>query len=81
MRRIALFSLALTLSGCGYQTWWNPPLTGGYNPNQPVGDSENMQRVRGEEPAVARLTTEPGDIWPVRCPPLQHLRIWWTPAA
>jgi hypothetical protein len=69
MRRIALLGLALILSGCGYKTWWNPPLTGGTNPNQPVGDSENMLRVRGAEPAVARLTTEPGDIWPGPLPP------------
>lgn len=64
MRRIALLSLALTLSGCGYKTWWNPPFMSGTNPNLPAGNSENMQRVRGEEPAVAKLTTEPGDIWP-----------------
>jgi hypothetical protein len=69
MRRIALLTLALTLSGCGYQTWWNPPFSGGFNANQPVGDSENMMRVRGEEPSQARLTTEPGDIWPGPLPP------------
>ena len=74
MRRIALISLALTLSGCGYQTWWNLPLTGGSNPNQPVGDSENMQRVRGEEPAVGILTTESGDIWPGPLPPAPTLK-------
>ena len=64
MQRIASFTLALMLSGCGYKTWWNPPLTGGYNPNMPVSDSENMRRVQGQEPTVAPLTTEPGDIWP-----------------
>jgi hypothetical protein len=74
MRRIALLGLALILSSCGYKTWWNPPLTGGTNPNQPVGDSENMLRVRGEEPAVARLTTEPGDIWPGPLPPAPTLQ-------
>jgi hypothetical protein len=74
MWRIALLSLALTLNGCGYKTWWNPPLTGGYNPNQPVGDSENMQRARGEEPTVVRLTTEPGDIWPGPLPPAPTLK-------
>jgi hypothetical protein len=74
MRRIALLSLALTLSGCGYKTWWNPPLSGGYNPNIPVGESENMKRVRGEEPVVARLTTEPGDIWPGPLPPAPTLK-------
>jgi hypothetical protein len=64
MRRIALLGLALALSGCGYKTWWNPPFSPGYNPNLPVGDSENLLRVRGEEPIVEPLTTEPGDIWP-----------------
>jgi hypothetical protein len=63
MQRIASFTLALMLSGCGYKTWWNPPLTGGYNPNMPVSDSENMRRVQGQEPTVPPLTTEPGDIW------------------
>lgn len=64
MQRIALLILALGLSGCGYQTWWNPPFTGGYNPNAPVTDSENMQRAQGQDPAVPPLLTEPGDIWP-----------------
>jgi hypothetical protein len=69
MRRIVLFSLALTLSGCGYKTWWNPPFTGGYNPNLPVNDSENMQRVLGGDSPAQPITTEPGDIWPNALPP------------
>ena len=64
MRRIALLGLALALSGCGYKTWWNPPFTAGNNPNQPVGDSENLLRAKGYSPEVEPLTTEPGDIWP-----------------
>jgi hypothetical protein len=64
MQRIASLALALMLSGCGYRTWWNPPLIEGYNPNLPVNDSENMRRVQGQEPSVPPLTTEPGDIWP-----------------
>jgi hypothetical protein len=64
MQRTASLTLALMLSGCGYQTWWNPPLTGGYNPNLPVNDSENMRRVQGQEASLPPLTTEPGDIWP-----------------
>ena len=64
MRRIASLTLALTLSGCGYKTWWNPPFTVGSNPNLPLSDSENMARVQGHEPDVAPMTTEPGDIWP-----------------
>jgi hypothetical protein len=74
MRRIALFCLALSLSGCGYKTWYNPPFGGGSNPNEPVGDSENMLRVRGQEPPVQRLTTEPGDIWPGPLPPAPTMK-------
>src|ERR1700674_5698804 len=74
MRRIALFCLALTLSGCGYKTWWNPPFSGGSNPNQPVGDSENLLRARGQEPVVERLTTEPGDICPGPLPPAPTMK-------
>ena len=74
MRRIASLTLALILSGCGYKTWWNPSFTGGYNPNLPVSDSENMRRVEGQEPSVPPLTTEPGDIWPGPLPPAPTLK-------
>jgi hypothetical protein len=74
MRRIALFCLALTLSGCGYKAWWNPPFSGGSNPNAPTGDSENLLRARGQEPTVQRLTTEPGDIWPGPLPPAPTMK-------
>jgi hypothetical protein len=74
MRRIALVSLTLTLGGCGYHTWWNPPFTDGFNPNVPVTDSVNMSRVLGQGVAVTPLTTEPGDIWPGPLPPPQTLQ-------
>ncbi len=74
MRRIALVSLTLTLGGCGYHTWWNPPFTTGYNPNVPVTDSVNMSRVKGGDVAVTPLTTEPGDIWPGPLPPPKTLQ-------
>jgi len=74
MWRIALLSLALTLSGCGYKTWWNPPFTGGFNPNMPVGDSENMRRVEGYKSTTEPLLTEPGDIWPGPLPPPPTLK-------
>ncbi|HEX3401825.1 MAG TPA: hypothetical protein VHT74_16015 [Acetobacteraceae bacterium] len=69
MRRIAVSCLCLALSGCGYNTWWNPPFTTGSNPNAPVGDSENMRRVMGEQVEPPLLTTEPGDVWPGPLPP------------
>jgi hypothetical protein len=74
MRRIALVSLTLTLGGCGYHTWWNPPFTTGFNPNVPVTDSVNMSRVLGQGVAVTPLTTEPGDIWPGPLPPPKTLQ-------
>lgn len=76
MRRIALFCLCLAVSGCGYNTWWNPPFGSGTNPNMPVGDSENMRRVAGQQVVVPALTPEPGDIWPgavVQAPTLEDL--------
>jgi hypothetical protein len=69
MRPIASLALALILSGCGYNTWWNAPFTGGLNPNLPDGSSENMGRVQGQEPSVPPLTTEAGRIWPGPLPP------------
>jgi hypothetical protein len=74
MRRIASFILALMLSGCGYNAWWNPSFTGGYNPNRPVSDSENMRRAQGQEPSIPPLTTEPGDIWPGPLAPAPTLK-------
>ena len=74
MQRIALLTLALMLSGCGYKTWWNPPFTGGYNPNLPIGDSENMRRVQGLQTSLPPLTTEPGDILPGPLPPPPTLK-------
>ena len=74
MRDIASLTLALALSSCGYDTWWNPSFTGGYNPNLPVSDSENMRRVLGQEPSVSPLTTEPGDIWPGPLAPAPTLK-------
>ena len=64
MRPIVLLGLALTLSGCGFKTWWHPPFTGGTNPNMPVSDSPNMQRILGNRSTVDPIISEPGDIWP-----------------
>ena len=74
MRRIALASLCLALSGCGYDTWWNPPFSSGSNPHFPAGDSENLRRVTGEQVSVPPLNPEPGDIWPGPLPPSPTLQ-------
>jgi hypothetical protein len=74
MRRIAFLCVLLTLGGCGYKTWWNPPFTGGYNPNLPKSDSETEQRVLGQDVATKPLVTEPGDIWPGPLPPAPTLK-------
>lgn len=74
MWRIAFLSLTLALGGCGYKTWWNPPFTGGYSPNRPVGDSANMRRVLGDNTPAEPLLTEPGDIWPGPLPPAPTLK-------
>jgi hypothetical protein len=72
MRRLALLGLTMTvalpLAGCG-DTWWNPPLTGGYSPHRPVEESDNIRRVQGMGVATAALQTEPGDVWPGPLPP------------
>ena len=76
MRPIVLFGLASTLmlplAGCG-DTWWNPPLTGGYNPHRPVVDSDNLRRVIGQDAPTAALESEPGDVWPGPLPPTPTL--------
>lgn len=69
MRRFTLICLCTALSGCGYNTWWNPPFTTGGNPNMPTTDSENMRRVTGQQVNEAPLTPQPGDIWPGPLPP------------
>jgi hypothetical protein len=74
MRPIVLLGLTLTLplAGCG-DTWWNPPLTGGFNPHRPGVDSDNMRRVIGQDAPTAALESEPGDVWPGPLPPTPTL--------
>lgn len=64
MRRVATLGLALTLAGCGYHTWWNPPYTSVSQPYAPTGDAENLLRAKGDNVAVQPLTPQPGDVWP-----------------
>jgi hypothetical protein len=74
MPRVAFPLLCLALCGCGYSTWSNPPFSSGTNPHFPVGDSENLRRVTGEQVDTPQLTPEPGDIWPGPLPPTPTLQ-------
>lgn len=69
MRRIALLGLALLLPGCsGFDTFFGDTHTFLVNPNRPIGDSENMRRVRAEAVDEAPLQPEPGNVWPGPAP-------------
>jgi hypothetical protein len=80
MRHIALISLIL-LAGCDYVG--NPTAGfGGFfgdtaslhtDPNRPVGNAPNMQRVLGEPSDVAPLLPEPGNVWPGPLPPAKTM--------
>ncbi len=75
MRRVWMFGLLGLLGACeGHNTWWNPPFSTGYSPNQPRGDSPNMRRVLGAAVASEPLTPEPGDIWPGPVPEIPTLQ-------
>lgn len=69
----ALAGLTLMLSACS--DYASSPLdgAGGFisdthsfhtNPNLPVSDALNTQRVEGVAPATEPLKTEDGDVWP-----------------
>ena len=75
MWRIVFTCLCLVLSGCGYNTWWNPPFTSGSNPNFPAGDSENMRRVVGEQVDRRRSRRNRATSGRVRCSRSRPCRI------
>jgi hypothetical protein len=69
MRRFALLGLTLLLPACsGFDTFFNDTHWFG-RPNQPLGDSENMRRARGQSVIVPQLLPEPGNVWPGPIPP------------
>lgn len=67
MRPVVILGLLFLLGGCesGFLNFSDDTTTLRRNVNTPVGDSENMRRVRGLNPdSLAPITTEPGNIWP-----------------
>ena len=73
MRRLGLLILCLGASGCGQYA--SSPFDGfaGFigdthtinrGPNAPIGDSENMRRVRGLGPEAEPLVPQSGNVWP-----------------
>jgi hypothetical protein len=72
MRRIALSGLLL-LSGCtGFGHFIGDTHTIG-NPNQPAGDSANIQRAYGQPGVQEALIPETGQVWPTAIPAMPTL--------
>jgi hypothetical protein len=76
-RAAPLAALVLALGGCaGFDDFLSNTFSYGTNPNAPIGDSENMRRVRGQEVSTEPLLPQSGNVWPgpVQAPPtLQDL--------
>ena len=65
MRRFALLGFACLLSGCtGFGDFLGDTYSYGVNPNAPLGNSENMRVVNGQQAVLEPLVPEPGNIWP-----------------
>jgi hypothetical protein len=70
MRQYALLGVLLLLPGCsGAYNFFSDTHNIVWNPNRPIGDSENIRRVRGLPPTLAPLAAEPGNVWPGPVPP------------
>lgn len=76
MRKVALLTLPLALSGCsGMGKFFHDTFVlSGNNPDAPRGDSENLRRARGETVAETPILPEQGNIWPGAPRPLPTLR-------
>ncbi len=65
MRRFGVLGIALLASACsGFGDFVGDVFNFQEQPNRPIGNGENMQRMDGLDPPVEALTTEPGNIWP-----------------
>jgi hypothetical protein len=71
----SLLAAATLLSACsGFGIFLGDTTTfPGTNPNSPLGDSENLRRVRAEPVDLQPLQTEPGNVWPGPPAPLPTL--------
>jgi hypothetical protein len=70
MRHYALLGLLVLLPGCsGTYDFFSDTHTFTWNSNRPLGDSENMRRVRGLAPQLPPLAADPGNVWPGPVPP------------
>jgi len=72
MKRAIVVATSLSLAGCsGFGKFISDTATlPGANPNAPMGQSENMLRVRGYAAAGSPILAQPGNIWPDAPEPL-----------
>jgi hypothetical protein len=73
MRRFALLASTLLLTACSGSGFWSflgdTATLPGAAPNAPVGNAENMRRVRAQAVDLPPLQTEAGNVWPGPPPP------------
>ncbi|GBR47526.1 hypothetical protein [Neokomagataea thailandica] len=76
MRRAALLAVPLVLSGCsGLGKYFHDTLFWpGYTPNQPLGNSENLLKIRGDNVIPPAILPTTGNIWPAAPHPLPTLQ-------
>ena len=61
----AVLAIALSTSGCtGVGDYISDTFSPYANPNRPLGDSETLHRVNGQQLDAAPLLPEPGNVWP-----------------
>jgi hypothetical protein len=68
---MAPLGLLVLLGGCGsgFDTFLSDTMPFSSAPNPPIGDSENLRRVRTEPATVPPLQPEAGNVWPGPPPP------------
>lgn len=62
---LAVIGLTVLLPGCAsFGDFLGDTFTYDTNPNLPVGESENLRRVRGVDTEIEPLSPEAGNVWP-----------------